>query len=241
MHISGFIITAIYILGTGAMLVVLPSSDINIISGIVESIGAAGEQLGMPWLLNAAALSITIGGIGGAGAWLAGTARIPFVVGVDNYLPKSMGRVHPEWGTPHVAILVQGILSTVFILMSVIGSTVEEAYIVLLDATLILYFIPYLYLFIGLIILRNKREKSAEPTPGMVIPGGKVGLYLVAFFGFSATALSIILSIMPPESVENVLLFEMKVIGGTAMFLLVGLIFFLRGRRKNRAEQRNNN
>jgi amino acid transporter len=239
--ISGFIITAIYILGTGAMLVVLPSSEINIISGIVESIGAVGEQLGMPWLLNAAALSITIGGIGGAGAWLAGTARIPFVVGVDNYLPKSMGRVHPEWGTPHIAILVQGILSTVFILMSVIGSTVEEAYIVLLDATLILYFIPYLYLFIGLIVLRNKREKSNEPTPGMVIPGGKIGLYLVAFFGFSATALSIILSIMPPEHVENVLLFEMKVIGGTAMFLLVGLIFFLRGRRKNQAEQRHNN
>jgi amino acid transporter len=116
--------------------------------------------------------------------------------------------------------------------MSVIGSTVEEAYIVLLDATLILYFIPYLYLFLSLIKLRKNRENSPHPIDGMVIPGGKFGLWLVALLGFGATALSIMLSIIPPENVENRLIFELKVVGGTLAFLTVGLIFFFRGKRK---------
>ena len=230
--ISGIVITGIYILGTASMLVVFESDQVDIISGVVQSIGAVGEKLGMPWLLNAIAVSITVGGIGGAGAWLAGTARVPFVVGLDNFLPEAMGRVHPKWGTPHIAILVQGILSTVFILMSVVGSTVEEAYIVLLDATLILYFIPYLYLFISLIVLRLKREKSPVPPPGLIVPGGKPGLWITAIAGFGATLLSIILSLMPPENVENVMIFEGKVIGGTLAFILVGLLFYRHGKKQ---------
>lgn len=229
--ISGIIITGIYIFGTGSMLVVFKSDKIDIISGVVQSIGAVGEKLGMPWLLNVIAISITVGGIGGAGAWLAGTARIPFVVGLDNFLPPAMGRVHPKWGTPYIAILVQGILSTVFILMSVIGSTVEEAYIVLLDATLILYFIPYLYLFISLAVLRLNRERENHSGTGLTVPGGKPGLWLTVLAGFGATLLSILLSLVPPENVENIWTFEAKIIGGTLAFILVGLVFYWRGKR----------
>lgn len=233
--ISGIIITGIYILGTGSMLVVFKTDQIDIISGVVQSIGSIGNKLGMPWLLNVIAISITVGGVGGAGAWLAGTARVPFVVGLDNFLPKAMGKVHPKWGTPYIAILVQGILSTVFILMSVIGSTVEEAYIVLLDATLIIYFIPYLYLFISIIILRKQRERSPEPSPGLITPGGNLGLWLAAISGFGATLVSIILSLLPPENVENVWVFEAKLIGGTVAFILVGLAFYWHGKRTSSA------
>jgi len=230
--ISGVFITGIYILGTGAMMVIFKSGEINIISGIVESIGKVGDQMGMPWLLNAMAFSITVGGIGGAGAWLAGTARVPFVVGVDNFLPPALSKIHPKWNTPHIAILVQGILSTAFIFMSVIGSTVEEAYLVLLDATLILYFIPYLYLFVSLVKLRRRRESSGHPSEGMVIPGNKPGLWLVAVLGFAATLISIVFSLIPSAGVENPWLFEGKVLGGTVGFIVVGLFFYSRGKRK---------
>ncbi len=201
-----------------------------------ETIGEIGARMGMPWLLNAVALSITIGGAGAAGAWLAGTARIPFVVGVDNVLPPALSRVHPRWGTPHIAILVQGVLSTLFILMSVVGSTVEEAYLVLLDATLILYFIPYLYLFISLIVLRKKRQKAGTVSRGLIIPGKSIGLWAVGIAGFSATLISIIFSLMPPETVKNPWIFEAKVLGGTAGFLLVGLLFYIAGKRSPRGK-----
>ncbi len=229
--VSGIIITAIYILGTGAMLIVFKSGHVDIISGIVQSIGSVGGRLGMPWILKVVAISITIGGIGGAGAWLAGSARVPFVVGLDSFLPPAMGRVHPKWGTPYVAILVQGILSTVFILMSVVGSTVKVAYLVLLDATLIIYFIPYLYLFLSLPTLRRRRELESRSGSGLQVPGGRVGLWLTTAAGFGATLLSIVLALVPPKGVPNVWTFEGKIVGETAALVLVGLVFYWRGRR----------
>lgn len=229
--ISGIIITGIYILGTGSMLVVFKSGQVDIISGVVQSIGNVGDRLGMPWLLSVIAISITVGGVGGAGAWLAGSARVPFVVGLDRYLPTAMGRVHPRWGTPHIAILVQGILSTLFILMSVIGSSVKEAYLVLIDATLIVYFIPYLYLFISLPTLRFRRRRNVDPRSAMEVPGGRLGLWLTVSAGFGATLLSIILALVPPKGVTDVWMFEGKIVAETGLLILVGLAFYWRGRR----------
>ena len=157
---------------------------------------------------------------------------MPFVVGLDRYLPSAMGRVHPRWGTPHIAILVQGILSTLFILMSVIGSSVKEAYLVLIDATLIVYFIPYLYLFISLPTLRFGRRRNVDPRSAMEVPGGRLGLWLTVSAGFGATLLSIILALVPPKGVTDVWTFEGKIVGETALLVLVGLAFYWRGRRR---------
>ena len=41
--------------------------------------------------------------------------RLPFVAGLDRYLPAAFGRVHPRWGSPYVALLVQAVIAAVFI------------------------------------------------------------------------------------------------------------------------------
>jgi glutamate:GABA antiporter len=50
---------------------------------------------------------IVIGGLGQAGAWFAAGGRLPFVAGLDRFLPAAFGRVHPRYGSPHVSLLVQ--------------------------------------------------------------------------------------------------------------------------------------
>ena len=40
-------------------------------------------------------LSMSIAGIGSA--WMAGSARIPFVAGLDSYMPAWLGKVHPKY------------------------------------------------------------------------------------------------------------------------------------------------
>src|SRR6185503_7753075 len=103
------------------------------------------------WLAPVAAAAYTIGNLGGVGAWLGGPARVAFVIGLDRYFPPAFGRVHPRWHTPYVAILTQAVLATVFLLLSVLGkgTTVEKAYLVILDTMLLVYFIPYIYLFLS--------------------------------------------------------------------------------------------
>ncbi|MBU1948949.1 MAG: APC family permease, partial [Candidatus Eisenbacteria bacterium] len=153
MIVSGIIITLIYILGTAAILVAVPGSEISIITGVLQAIASVGAKVGAPGLGGAVALLMTLGGIGGVGAWLGGSARILFVAGLEKYLPESLGRVHPRWGSPHVALLFQGILASFFIIAGSLGAGPQEIYMVLVDTTLLVYFIPYLYMFIALIRL----------------------------------------------------------------------------------------
>ena len=126
-------------------------------------VGARDLGWGVAWLAAGwRPRSTSSGNIGGVGAWLTGPARVAFVIGLDRYFPPAFGRVHPKWQTPYVAILTQAVLATVFLLLSVLGkgTTVEKAYLVILDTMLLVYFIPYIYLFVC--YLRRAAAKETE-------------------------------------------------------------------------------
>lgn len=226
---SGIIITIIYLLGTFSLLVALPSTDINIISGFLQGIAAIGAKLGLGWTSQILALLITLGGIGGLMAWFTGAARMPFVAGVDKYLPKGFGKVHPKFGSPHIAIIVQGIVATAFILMSFIGTTVRDAYLILLDTTLLVYFIPYAYMFSAYIVLR--RKNIGENGNIILIPKNNFIATLVGISGLVTTIFAMIMSLIPSSGVTNVLLYEIKVISGFLLFVGVGAGIYWWGKR----------
>jgi len=121
------------------------------------------------------------------------------------------------------------VVVTLLMVGSVANSTVEEAYIMLLDMTIILYFVPFLYMFAALPILRRKAKGNNADVH--LVPGGNVGVWLVAALGFFATFLSVILALMPPEGSANPQLFVAKVGGGCLLFILAGLGFYYRNRR----------
>ncbi|UCD37358.1 MAG: amino acid permease [Fidelibacterota bacterium] len=227
--IAAPLIAGTYIICTLAVMATFPDSGVDIVTGVVEAVAHAGDLLGVS-LSRLAGLLLVLTGLGGIGAWLAGSARIPFVIGIDRYLPPVLGRVHPRWQTPHVALIVQGVGATVFILLGALGSSVEEAYLVLVDTTLIVYFIPYLYLFLSLAVLRRRNVSSGGRV--FAIPGGMGVVYLVAIAGFATTAVSIILATIPTEIATSPLWFVLKVIGGAVGLLVVGLLFYFKSTRQ---------
>lgn len=228
MIISGISISVIYMAGTGFVLAAIPEGDVNVITGIPQAFAAIGARLALPFLAAVGALLILVASTGGLGAWIAGAARMPFVIGIDRYLPKALGDIHPKWGSPYKALIVTGVLTTILMLAAVAGSTIEEAYILLVDMAIILYFIPFLYLFLALPILQRR---GVGDGPGVLpIPGGVVATWLLSLLGFAATLFSIILAMIPPEGTESPILFVTKTVGGTILFLGVGLVFYLRSR-----------
>ena len=229
MVISGLIITTIYIMGTGLLMIAVPEDQIGVITGIPQAIAAIAERIALPGLALVGVFLIVMSGTGGLGAWVSGVARIPYVIGIDRYLPAALGKTHPRWGTPHVALITQGVVVTLLMLGSVINSTIEEAYVMLLDMTIILYFVPFLYMFAALPILRRKAKGNNAGVN--LVPGGNVGVWLIAVLGFSATFLSVVLALMPPEGSANPQLFVAKVGGGCLLFILAGLGFYYRNRR----------
>jgi len=169
------------------------------------------------------AILITIGGIGGLMAWFTAAARMPFMAGVDDYLPAKFKEIHPRYGSPYITIIVQAAIASVFILMSFIGATVEEAYLVLLDTTLLVYFVPYVYMFLAYLVLR-KRENTIEGV--LVVPRNNSLAKILGISGLLTTLIAMLLSLLPASGIENVLLYELKVAGGFLMFLISGLVLF---------------
>jgi len=227
---SGVLIALIYIAGTVAVLVLLNDAAVRPDSGVFQAITAASAVFKIGAIGVIAALLVTVGNAGGVGSTVAGIARVPFMVGVDRYLPPAFGKIHPRWKTPHISILVQAIISGVILLLSQINETTASAYQILVAAAVILYFIPFLYMNAAAIKLAYRPER--EKTPGAIlIPGGKIGVWIASGLGFSVVLLGIVLSFIPPGETENKLLFAAKLIGGTGFAVMLGLVLYARGAR----------
>jgi len=229
--ISGLTIAACYLVGTICLMWALPSAETSIISGVNQAITKAGARQGLGWLGAPVALLMTLGGLGGVGAWLIGSARLLFVGGLDRFLPPVFGRTHPRWNTPYVALLVQAILSAIFILAATQGDTVKSAYLKLVNATLIVYFVPYLYMFASAIRLRAEIVRQPAAIP---VPGGRWGSLFWNGLGFLTTSVSIVLALVPPADTADRHGFFVQVLGGSAGFLIAGWVLYSLAQRRRR-------
>ena len=225
---SAALIALMYILGTVAVLALLPAPDVDPSSGVFHAITVAAVALKIGFVGILAAVLVTVGNAGGVGSTVAGIARVPFVVGIDRYLPRAFGSIHPKWKTPYVSIIVQAVISGAILLISQISETTRGAYEGLVDVAIILYFIPFLYMYAAAIKLANRPDRLRNPD-AVLIPGGKVGVWLASGTAFAITLLSIVVSLLPPGDAANRRVFQMKVLAWTLGALALGLVLYYRG------------
>jgi glutamate:GABA antiporter len=211
--ISGIGSAGFYIAGTAALLALLPPDRISPMTGLAQAGNEAGSRLGAYWLTPCFALLITLGVIGQLSTYIAGNTRLPFALGLDHYLPPAFARLHPRWHTPHVSILTQGVLSSLLLLLMELGENLRAAYQILVDMVVIATLIPFVYIF---------------------ATGFKFGRRWAGVAGASISLAAVILSAVPPPGIASVWLFELKVVGGTALLAVLGRVIFVRS--KARAE-----
>ena len=234
---SGVLIAVIYIVGTFAVLAMVPAAQVDPKSGVFQAITQGSGLLRLGLLGVIAALLVSVGNAGGVGTTVAGIARVPFVVGIDRYLPAAFGKIHPRWRTPHISILVQAGASGAVLLLSQINETTRNAYQGLIDVAVILYFIPFLYMYAAVIKLAGRADRF-ENKRAILIPGGTPGVWLTGGLAFAITLACIIFSAIPPGEVSNKFVFEVKVIGASVVAVALGLILYYRGAREKSGEPR---
>jgi amino acid transporter len=216
--ITGVIALAAYLLVADALIALIPPGELGAIQGVMQAVEQGAGAAGVSWMVAPIALVMALSVGGSASAWFAGPSRIPFVAGLDRALPAALGRVHPRWGSPYVALLACGAISAALTALSLAGSTVAEAYQVLLRAAVVLNLVPFVYVFVALLTLDSARrfERAAGAIGALVTLGGIVAVFL------------------PTGEVGNLWLFELKMTAGVGGPIAVGLWLYWRSVRAAR-------
>lgn len=224
-------IAAIYIVGTLSVLVAVPASETSPMYGVMEAVAHGAARLDVAFLVPIAALLVTAACLGSVGAWLGAVARIPFVAGLDRFLPASFGRLHPRWHTPVTAIATQAVIAALFAFLGQAGTTVKGAYDVLVSMMVIAVLLPFLFLFSAAIKLCTE-EARASGTPRT---GARTLVVAMAVIGLVTTLGSIVLATLPRPDEVNKALAVIKIVGMTSVMLGVGVAIYVAGTRRARA------
>jgi amino acid transporter len=223
---GGIISGALYIGVTLVLLIAIGKNDISVLQGIVQAVSHLAAEINVGWIVApfALMLSLSIAGIGSA--WMGGSARIPFVAGLDSYMPAWLGKIHPKYATPYGALIVQLIVSMMLVILNFAVAGVQEAFQFMLSLAVVLQLVPFLYMFAALLKFAftkvDSNRRYSKPT--LVFAGAS---------GFVTTVLGIALAFFPARQVRSLLVYETWMVGGTIFFVgLAAFFFFVYGRRK---------
>jgi glutamate:GABA antiporter len=222
---GGLLSGTLYIAATLTLLIAVGRS-VNVLQGVVQAVTGMAARVGVSWISVpfALMLSLAIAGIGSA--WIGGCSRIPFVAGLDSYMPSWLGKVHPRYATPYAALIVQGIVSAVLVILNFVGAGVQETFQKLLSLAVVLQLVPFVYMFGALVKFAVTESKPRGQY-------GRITLFLAGLSGFLTTVLGIALVFFPAQQITSLWQYELWMFGGTLFFIgLAAFFFFVYGRRK---------
>ena len=217
--VAGVVSIVSYLLVTGAVLTLVPIERMGAIQGVMQAVAAGTSAAAVGWVVVPLAIVMAVATGGAASAWFAGSSRIPFVAGLTSALPPALGRLHPRWGSPHVALITCAVLAGIFTACSLVGSSVAEAYQVLLKAAVVIQLIPFVYLFLALV-----------KTTGVGMVSRFAGIV-----GLCTTVVGLGAAFLPTADVASVPVFETKMLVGVLAPTAVGWLLFRRSQRSARA------
>ena len=221
--VGGSILTIGYIGGTVALMVALPGDAVGGPDGFMNGARQLSTHLGLAWLLVPIALFVGLNAIGGAAANLSANSRLPFVVGIHNYLPSAFARVHPRYRTPWVAIAAYGGAGIVVAVLSQAGTNVRGAYDVLVSMAVLATLLPFIFIFGAMIRLQSR----PIPPDARRVPGGRPVAFALATLGLICTLVTVGLSIVPSADEVNKPLAVAKVVGGMIVLVGAGVVVFV--------------
>jgi amino acid transporter len=222
---GGLIAGSLYV-GVTLTLLISLGKNVNVLQGVVQAVTGMAARVGASWISVpfAIMLSLAIAGIGSA--WTGGCARIPFVAGLDSYMPSWLGNIHPRYATPYAALIVQGIVSAVLVILNFAGAGVQETFQKLLSLAVVLNLVPFVYMFAALI----KFAVTERAPRGQY---GRTTLFLAGSSGLLMAILGIALVFFPAQQISSLFWYEVWMVGGTLFFVgLAAFFFFVYGRHK---------
>ncbi|RFA06715.1 amino acid transporter [Subtercola boreus] len=187
----------VFVLGALAVAFIVPKNDINLTQSLLTAYNDLFVWAHIAWAGPIIAVALAIGVFAGIVTWISGPSSGLLVVAKAGNLPKFFQRTNKH-GMGRNIMLLQAAIVTVLAVLFIVLPSVQSVYQILSQLTVILYLVMYLLMFAAVIRLRLKQPNRPRPYR---IPGGKVGVWVVAGVGFLGSLVAMFFSFIPPGQI----------------------------------------
>ncbi len=216
---SAILIFSTLVFGSLAITMVVPNKSLNVVSGFIDAYTIFFQAYHLSWMIPIIVILIIVGGLSGMSAWIIGPSRGLLISAQDGCLPLHFTRIN-QHGAPTFILIVQALIVTLLSCVLLLFDNVSSAYWMLTELSAQLALLVYVFMFAASIKLRYSKKHQAGAYK---IPGGKIGIWLVAGTGLLCCFITIFIGFVPPEQIimSNVTLFQSFLIGGFSIFILI--------------------
>ncbi len=215
--VAAVLTVCIFVFGTLAIGFIIPAKDINLVQSLLVAFDRLFNYFEIPWMGNVLAVFLAFGVLAQVVAWVGGPSKGLLQVGKAGYLPRFMQNTNRN-GVQVGILLLQGAIVTLLSILFVVLPSVQTAYQVISQLTIILYLIMYILMFAAAIYLRHREPDTPR---AFRVPGGNFGMWVVAGLGLLSSVLALVFSFIPPSQIP---------VGSPAVYvgiLIVGTIIFV--------------
>lgn len=234
--IAGLLIAALYIFGSWAVTAVIPVANINSVSGMVDAVTAIVNNLfgsNFAFIAMIFVIASLYAMLASGIAWALGSSYVISTTGLDQR-SKILGHYSKKFGTPDSAYIISAIVGTIYVLFNYLGGdSVQSIFWVIFSFSSMVYLAPYVLMFPAVIKLRYKEPNTERPYK---IPGGKIGLWVFGLLPTLGTIFAIIGFALPKDPTIDVLPYELKMWGGFALVVLIGVVIYFNSKRRAKKE-----
>lgn len=207
---------ALYVLGTFMMNIIAAPEMLQKTSGLLQTFGIIEQKFNIAWMTRVIATGLVFAELAALVVWLLAPVIMFFECTPRGILPDWMHKTDNR-GTPTNAILFQGVLVSLVILVTSLLPNVNAMYQVLVLMTTILYFIPYL--FLAVTYLRSLAHLNMRQWVG----------YCMAAGVFISIILGIAVSFIPSSDLKttrDVWFYEAELILGPLLIIGIGWLLY---------------
>ncbi len=221
--LSAIIILVVYILGSLSIAFVVSPRDINLFAGLMQAFDEFFKAFGIHGWMPVLAILAAIGSLAGINTWIIGPAKGILACAEYGFLPPWLQKRNKN-GIPVATLLFQAVVGSLLTLVFLFMPNVNSAFWIITALTIQFAMLMYLLIFLSGIKLRYSQP---EVHRGYKVPGGKLGMWLVAGMGSVTSIGAFAIAFIPPGLFETGSLFfyEGFLVGGLILLTIPPLVF----------------
>ncbi|MDB6096983.1 MAG: amino acid permease-associated region [Francisellaceae bacterium] len=173
------IIIILSILGTLSIAVVVPTTNIHLVSGLMQAFTAFFTHFHMVKAIPLISLLLVIGSLAGVNTWVIGPAKGLLVAAEDDFLPPLLQKTNKN-GAPIGLLILQAIIGSVLSLIFLWIKDTNISFWILTALSAQFTVLQYLLVFLSALKLRYSHPLAIRPYK---VPGNNLGLWIVTIIG----------------------------------------------------------